>query len=156
MITSEKQYKEAVKKIEMLQLSLLSPVKPNIPPIIEKVGRSQICELIDNIQNEIAEFERYKSIDVSKLEIHSLDDLMKTPIRYRLAAGMSVDVFAQLVGISPRQINRYEKECYQNSHSSTLKTILQKLKVNIDGGISVMESGTSKKSSSSSFPSASC
>lgn len=156
MITSEKQYKEAVKKIEMLQLSLLSPVKPNIPPIIEKAGRSQICELIDNIQNEIAEFERYKSIDVSKLEIHSLDDLMKTPIRYRLAAGMSVDVFAQLVGISPRQINRYEKECYQNSHSSTLKTILQKLKVNIDGGISVMESGTSKKSSSSSFPSASC
>lgn len=155
MITSEKQYKEALKKIEMLKLSLLSPKKSNIPPIIERAGRSQICELIDNIQDEIEEFEKYKNIDISKLEIHSLDDLMKTPIRYRLAAGMSVDVFAQLVGVSPRQINRYEKECYQNSHSSTLKTILQKLEVDIDGKISG-ESNRTSKVSSSSFPSAQC
>lgn len=151
MITSDKQYKEALKKIEMLQLSLTAPKKPNIPPIIEKAGRSQISELINNIKCEIKEFEKYRDIDISKLEIHSLDDLMKTPIRYRLAAGMSIDVFAQLVGISPRQINRYEKECYQNSHSSTLKTILQKLEVDIDGRISAREGKSSRKTSSSSF-----
>ncbi|CAM2762792.1 helix-turn-helix domain-containing protein [Legionella worsleiensis] len=156
MITSEKQYKESLKKIEMLALSLSSPKKSNIPPIIEKAGRAQICELIDNIKKDIEEFEKYKNIDISKLEIHSLDDLMKTPIRYRLAAGMSVDVFAQLVGVSPRQINRYEKECYQNSHSSTLKTILQKLEVDIDGKISVGENNRTSKVSSSSFPSAQC
>jgi DNA-binding XRE family transcriptional regulator len=157
MITSDKQYKEALRKIEMLQFSLSSPKKTNIPLIIEKAGRSQILELINSIGSDIKEFEKYRDTDISKLEIHSLDDLMKAPIRYRLAAGMSIDVFAQLVGISPRQINRYEKECYQNSHSSTLKTILQKLEVDLDGRISVREANkSSRKSSSPSFPSASC
>jgi len=148
MITSDKQYKESLKKIAMLQDSLLLPNKSNIPDIIEKAGQSQIQELIESIQSEIEEFKKYKTIDISQLEIHSIDDLMKTPIRYRLAAGMSIDVFAQLVGISPRQINRYEKECYQNSHSSTLKSILQKLKVDIDGRISVKKNKISKDPSS--------
>lgn len=154
MITSEKQYKEALNKVKLLQLSLSAPKKPNIPAIIEQAGRSQISELISNIKKEIDEFERCKNIDISQLEIHSLDDLMKIPIRYRLAAGMSVDVFAQFVGISPRQINRYEKECYQNSHSSTLKNILQKLEVDIDGKICVREVNT-KKSHSAPYPSSS-
>ena len=136
MITSDKQYNEALKKIEMLQGSLLLPKKTNIPEIIAEAGKSQIHELIEHIQNDIKEFEKYRDTDIAIIEIHSIDDLMKTPIRYRLAEGMSIDVFAQLVGISPRQINRYEKECYQNSHSSTLKAILKKLKVEIDGRIS--------------------
>lgn len=136
MITSDKQYKEAIAKIEMLRKAFSSPIKASVPPIIEKAGRSQILELIKTIKSEVAEFEKYKDVDISKIEIHSIDDLMKTPIRYRLAKGMSIDVFAQLVGISPRQINRYEKECYQNLHSSTFKNILQTLKVDIEGKIS--------------------
>jgi DNA-binding NarL/FixJ family response regulator len=60
MITSEKQYKEAVRKIEMLGLSLSSPKKKDVPDIIEKAGRSQILELIESIKEEIREFETYK------------------------------------------------------------------------------------------------
>lgn len=135
MITSEKQYKEAMKKVEMLGFSLSSPKKKDIPDVIEKAGRAQVSELYESIKEEIREYEKYKNLDISKLEIHSLNDLMQLPIRYRLASGMSVDKFAQLVGISARQINRYEKEHYKNTHTSTLNAILEKLHVDIEGRI---------------------
>ena len=135
MITSEKQYKEASRKLEMLGFSLSSPKKKDVPAVIEKAGRAQILELIEGIKEEVREFERYRDSDISKLEIHSLDDLMQLPIRYRLASGMSLDKFAQFVGISARQINRYEKESYKNTHTSTLNAILEKLNVDIEGKI---------------------
>ena len=55
MIISEKQYKEAARKIEMLELSLSSPKKKDVPDIIEKAGRSQILEMIESINEEIKE-----------------------------------------------------------------------------------------------------
>ena len=136
MITSKKQYKEACRKLEMLGASLSSGKKPGVPPAIEKAGKAQITELMDNIKKEINEFDSCRNVDISELEIHSLDDLMLLPIKYRIASGMSIDKFAQFVGISPRQINRYEKEHYKNTHTSTLNTILEKLNVGIEGKIS--------------------
>ncbi len=135
MITSEQQYKVALQKLEMLRISLKSPAKQEIPAVIEKAGRSQIFELIEKLQSEVTEFERYKDLDVSEIEIHSLDDLIQFPIRYRLAAGMSIDKFARFVGISARQISRYEKESYKNTHTSTLNSILNKLHVDIEGRV---------------------
>lgn len=136
MITSKKQYKAASEQLEMLNASLLAPKKSNVPDVIEKAGKAQLRGLIEKITAEIQEYEKYKNLgDLSKLEIHSLDDLTLLPIRYRLVSNMSVDAFSRLVGVSARQISRYEKDSYKNIHTSTLNTILSKLNVDIEGGI---------------------
>ena len=62
---------------------------------------------------------------------------MVTPIRYRIVSHMSVDAFSHKVGISARQIHRYEAANYSNANTSTLTKILEKLDVSLDGRVSL-------------------
>ena len=61
---------------------------------------------------------------------------MVTPIRYRIISHMSVDAFSLKVGVSARQIHRYEAANYSNANTSTLTKILEKLDVSLDGHVS--------------------
>jgi len=133
MITSDKQYTAAIEQLTMLTDSLASPKKKNIPDIIEKAGKAQLQNLIDEIQLNINEYEVLKNSVPSDIKIHSLDDLMVAPIRYRIAAHLSLDAFSRKVGVSARQIARYESENYQNTNTSTLRKILEQLNIHLDG-----------------------
>jgi DNA-binding Xre family transcriptional regulator len=137
MITSDKQYIAAKEQLHMLKKSLLSDVKNNVPAVIEEAGKAQIKELIAEIEASINEYENIikNTRNNAVIEIHSLDDLLAAPIRYRLANHMSIDNFSRKVGVSARQIARYEKEEYQNINARTLQKILKNLEVRIDGKI---------------------
>ena len=135
MITSDKQYEAAKKQLLMLTESLSSPVKKGVPNEIEQAGRAQTRELIAEIQEAINEYHALRNSKPSDVEIHSVDDLMVAPIRYRIAAHMSIDEFGRKVGISPRQIARYENESYQNINSSTFRKILKGLNILLDGKV---------------------
>ena len=67
-----------------------------------------------------------------------MNDLLVAPIRYRLANHMSIEGFGRKVGVSARQIARYEKEEYQNINTSTLQKILRNMDVHIDGKIAMV------------------
>lgn len=135
MITSDKQYKAAKEQLDMLIKSLSAPLKKDVPLIVVEGARSQLKELIAEIKSNIDEYSQLIKNDSDDvfIEIHSLDDLLVAPIRYRLAAHMSIDGFSRKVGISARQIARYEKEEYRNINASTLQRILKTLDVHIDG-----------------------
>lgn len=135
MITSNKQYVAATEQLAMLTASLSSPKKKGVPELVEKAGKAQLQELISEIQLNIEEYDALKDSKPSDIEIHSLDDLMVLPIRYRIAAHMSIDAFSRKVGVSARQIARYERESYQNTNSSTLRKILGVLDIHLDGKI---------------------
>jgi ribosome-binding protein aMBF1 (putative translation factor) len=135
MITSDKQYAAAKKQLMMLTASMVAPRKEEAPDLIEKAGKAQMLELVDEIQRNMEEYDRLKESKPSDIEIHSLDDLMVVPIRYRIAAHMSIDAFSRKVGVSARQIARYETENYQNTNSSTLRKILGMLDIHLNGKI---------------------
>lgn len=135
MITSDKQYAAAKKQLDMLTASLSSPKKDDVPDIIAKANRTQLQELVGEIRSNMQEYDDLKNSEPSDIEIHSLDDLMMTPIRYRIAAHMSVDAFGRKVGVSARQIARYEQEGYQNTNTSTLQKILKTLNIHLDGKV---------------------
>ena len=139
MITSDKQYAAAKEQLSMLIQSLSAPVKKDVPAVIQEAAKSQIKELIAEIQAKIDEYSKLvkNHNDGVVIEIHSLGDLLAAPIRYRLANHMSIEVFGRKVGISARQIARYEKEEYQNITTSTLQKILGNLDIHIDGKIAM-------------------
>ena len=139
MITSDKQYAVAKEQLSMLEQSLSAPVKKDVPAVIQEAARSQTKELIAEIQANIDEYSKLvKNYNNSVvIEIHSLGDLLAAPICYRLANHMSIEVFGRKVGISARQIARYEKEEYQNITTSTLQKILGSLDIHIDGKIAM-------------------
>ena len=136
MITSDKQYAASKEQLAMLQESLSAENDKDIPEIIKNASREQLKSLISDIQTEIDEYEKLKSIKLEELEIHSIQDLMVTPIRYRIVSHMSVDAFSRKVGVSARQIHRYEAENYSNVNISTMTKILEKLDVNLNGHVS--------------------
>lgn len=119
----------------MLTEALSAPKKTNVPDGVREASNAQTQELIDEIQKSIDEYERLRNSEPTDVEIHSLDDLMLTPIRYRIAAHMSVDEFGRKVGVSARQIARYELEGYRNINSSTFQKILKKLNVRLNGRV---------------------
>ena len=139
MITSDKQYAAAKEQLSMLVQSLSAPVKKDAPAVIQEAARSQTKELIAEIQANLDEYSTLvkNHNDGVVIEIHSLSDLLAAPIRYRLANHMSIEVFSRKVGISARQIARYEKEEYQNITTSTLQKILRNLNIHIDGKIAM-------------------
>ena len=139
MITSDKQYAAAKEQLSMLVQSLSAPVKKDVPAVIQEAAKSQIKELIAEIQAKIDEYSKLvkNHNDGVVIEIHSLGDLLAAPIRYRLANHMSIEVFGRKVGMSARQIARYEKEEYQNITTSTLQKILGNLDIHIDGKIAM-------------------
>ena len=90
----------------MLTASLVASRKEEEPDLIEQAGKAQMLELVDEIQRNMEEYDRLKESQPSDIEIHSLDDLMVVPIRYRIAAHMSINAFSRKVGVSARQIAR--------------------------------------------------
>ncbi len=135
MITSDRQYEAAKKQLAMLEESLSAPKRKGVPDAVRQAGNAQTQELMDEIQESIDEYEKLRSSKPTDVEVHSLDDLMLAPIRYRIAAHMSVDEFGRKVGVSARQIVRYEREGYQNINSSTFQKILRKLNLRLDGKV---------------------
>lgn len=133
MITSDKQYQAAKDQLERLEASLKAPMKPGVAQAIADAGKAQTQELIDEIRAEIDEYDRTRHMKPSEIPIHSIDDLMVAPIRYRIAAHLSIDAFARRVEISARQIARYESEHYQNSSVPNLKKILERLNIRLHG-----------------------
>lgn len=131
MITSDKQL--SASKLQLTSLD--ADVKSDVPKIINEANSLQLQELIQEIKAEIEEYEALKSSKIEDLKTHSINDLMSIPIRYRIAKHMSVDTFSRKVGISARQIHRYEAEEYSNTNTSTLKKILGNLDVSLDGHI---------------------
>jgi len=137
MITSDKQFIVAKEKLAMLQESLAKkPAKP-VPDIIRETTEGQLQSLIVDVCEEIKEYEKLKSTKLEELEIHSIHDLMVTPIRYRIISRMSVEAFGQKVGISVRQIHRYEAENYSNANTRTLTRVLEKLDISLNGHVSL-------------------
>ena len=133
MITSERQYQMAKEKLGMLKKALKQGVKSNIPLLLAKAAKGQTQELMDEMRTEIQEYETLKKSDSLTLTIHSIEDLMKAPIRYRIAKHMTIEEFARKVNVHSRQISRYEKEQYKNANSATLLKILNQLEINIEG-----------------------
>ena len=136
MIKSQKQLMAAQQKLQMLKMSLSQPVAPGVAEVVADAARGQVQELIEEIAAEIEEYKELRARRRKVILIHSLEDLMKAPIFYRLASNMTIEEFARKVNVHSRQIARYEAESYHNATTDTLLKILTSLKVRISGKIS--------------------
>lgn len=60
MITSDKQYAAAKKQLMMLTASLAASKKAEVPDFIEQAGKAQMHELVNEIQQSMAEYDQLK------------------------------------------------------------------------------------------------
>jgi ribosome-binding protein aMBF1 (putative translation factor) len=81
-------------------------------------GRSVIQCHLNQLHEEIAEYERLISCDKSEpieIVVESFNKLSEALIKARMAAKMSEEELAEILDIDPERIKEYEKKKYQNA-----------------------------------------
>ena len=81
-------------------------------------GRGSIQCHLDQLHEEIAEYERLMAWDKSKpieIVVENFNRLSEALIKARIAAKMSEEELAEILDIDPERIKEYEKKKYQNA-----------------------------------------
>jgi len=81
-------------------------------------GRGSIQCHLDQLHEEIAEYERLMAWDKSKpieIVVENFNKLSEALIKARMAAKMSEEELAEILDIDPERIKDYEKKKYQNA-----------------------------------------
>ena len=138
MITSERQLKVTLEKIESFKRSLKMKIKIK-NPILANAAKVETQTLIEDLEAFVNEYQELRKNGLNAIKISTPEDLLLLPIRYRIAKHMTQEVFAKSVDVSVRMIARYEAEEYRNITGETLKKILHKIPLKFKGNFKEVE-----------------
>ena len=134
MIKNERQYKITKSQIAKFQsaldeLNARSGVRSRLRKLEEDALRSQL----DELRNEVQEFEELRSSGPKPIHIDSFDQLPRALVEARIVAGLSQKDLAERLNLKEQQIQRYEATDYCSASLTRLKEIAKALGVNIAG-----------------------
>ena len=119
MIKNEVQYKltkrsaaDFEKRLKWLRET--PGARGHIAPVLAKAEEDGLQSMIDELREELQEYERTKQGQVDLTALISVHSVPKTLIKARIAKGLSQRQLAELVGLKEQQIQRYESNDYAN------------------------------------------
>jgi ribosome-binding protein aMBF1 (putative translation factor) len=134
MIKNERQYRitkaQADKFAKALHEMTTSPQRAG-HPVLRKAQIEALQSQLEDLQREIAEYETLRSGKRKVVALSSLEELPKTLIQARIAAGLSQEELAAKLGIKPQQIQRYEATEYQSASLERVNEIVRVLGVKL-------------------------
>jgi len=137
MLENERQYSVTKKKLAMLAECLAEmQAKPNLdlPELIRQADVNGIRFLMDDMEAELAEYEKLRAGQVSTLWIKSLPyDLPSVLSRARVARGWTHRDLANALGTSEQQVQKDERGGYRKASLARLERVAAILGVRISG-----------------------
>ena len=142
MIQNERQYKITQTKLRDLKLDRATLDLPDfdLHPRLILARKNSLNILIGELEQEIAEYDRLKSGQITKFPIESLQDLPNVMIKARIAVGMTQKELAEKIGVQEQQIQRYEANNYRAVGFDRLQEVMSALDIRISQA--VMQLGT--------------
>ncbi|MUG96604.1 DNA-binding protein [Scytonema sp. UIC 10036] len=119
MIKSEQQYnttKEWLQKFEKSVTEIDSNESLKADPVKWQLYHDAYQSQVDEFKQEIAEYERLINCDKSKsiqIKVESLNKLPDALVKARIAASLSHQQLAELLGIEVQRVKDYEDSDYQ-------------------------------------------
>ena len=137
MIQNERQYKITQTKLRNLSIDLatLDTSDSDLHPRQILARKNSLDILIEELQQEIADYERLKSGQITKFPIDSLQDLPRVAIEARIATGMTQKELAEKIGVQEQQIQRYEANNYRAVGFERLQEVMSALNVTISKAV---------------------
>lgn len=137
MITNERQYKITKSQAEKFENSLSSFDKNNpkykgLHPKIIEAQYYAIKAQLDDLLEQINEYEEIKSGKFSYTSVDTLEDLPLLLIKARIAKGLTQADLANTLGMKEQQIQRYESQKYGTANLDKLKSIANALSIQIN------------------------
>lgn len=99
--------------------------------------RTAIRSMLDELEEELREYERLKSGQIQEFVAESIADLPRVLIQARIARGLTHKQLADKIGVKEQQIQRYEASDYESASLKRLKELADALDVSLVGYLSI-------------------
>ena len=119
MIKNEQQYQntlDCLRRFEKSVAELAGNESLKSDPVRWQLYRDSYQSQVDELQAEIVEYERLMNCDQNKpiqIKVESLNKLPDALIKARIAAKMSQQELAEILGIEAERVRQYEDSDYQ-------------------------------------------
>jgi len=153
MITNDRQFRISKAQLERFRASVkafdLAEATGRIgSSVLAKAELAALQCQIDEIAEDIREYEALRLGAVSVLKAKSLQELPQILIKARIARGMSQRELAGKLNLKEQQIQRYESEEYSSASLRRLAEIAQALDLNISEVAEFRQPSTTSERSS--------
>lgn len=136
MITNERQFRISKAQLEKLRktasaFDLNEATKRSGSSVLARAELAALQSQIDELAEEVLDYEALQSGAVSILKAASLTELPRILIKARIAQGLSQRQLAEVLGLKEQQIQRYEAEEYSTANVRRLSEVAKALNLNI-------------------------
>lgn len=133
MIANERQYRITKTAAGRFEEALAQGQDPrsDLDPRFQQAMRDGIESQIEELREQLAEYEALRSGRVAVLELNSLKELPEALIRARIASGLSQKHLANRLEIKEQQIQRWEATRYAGVSLDRIHQVAEALGVKI-------------------------
>jgi ribosome-binding protein aMBF1 (putative translation factor) len=134
MIKNDRQFritKAQAEKFERAIKEAAASPKRKVHPVLQKAEMDALKSQLHDLRREIEEYNALRSGKRKIVALDSLEDLPKTLIQARIAAGLTQEELAAKLGLKPQQIQRYEATDYHKASIDRMYEILRALGVRL-------------------------
>src|SRR5439155_8805260 len=131
MIKNERQLHITKTLLEKLEQDLAKVKQSNERPSMRKLQESALAGQIQDLTNEVREYEAIWGSNKAIPELRSFDDLPNALVRARLSLGLTQKELADRLGLPEQQIQRYESNDYQTASVSRIREVIDALGIKV-------------------------
>lgn len=134
MIKNDRQFritKAQVARFEGALKELAASPRKDLHPALRKAEADALKSQLHDLRKEMEEYNALKSGKRKTVALASLDELPRTLIRARIAAGLTQEELAAKLGLKPQQIQRYEATDYHSASMQRMSEVLRALGVRL-------------------------
>jgi len=133
MITNERQYAITKAQAERFKETLAKPDEQGkkVHPKVQKAMREGLQSQLQDLEAEIAEFEKLRDGKVVTLVVNSIVDIAIALIQARIARNWTQKQLAEKLNLPEQQIQRYESTRYKGVAIERLQEVADALSVRV-------------------------
>jgi transcriptional regulator with XRE-family HTH domain len=131
MIKNEREYRITKAQADKFEHALsqlpTSEAVTGLHPLIQKAQRDALQSQLDELREQVAEYESLRSGQQAVISLDSLEELPQALIRARIAAGLTQRQLAEKMGLKEQQIQRYEATEYASADLARVNEVARAL-----------------------------
>jgi transcriptional regulator with XRE-family HTH domain len=135
MIRNDRQYKISRARAGEFAELLDARTKARSQDEWSDVETAAVQSQLDELRDEIDEYEKLKAGNITSFQIDSLEELPIVLVKARIASGLTQKELADKLGIKEQQIQRYEQNDYAGVSIDRVREIVKALNVSVKQNI---------------------
>lgn len=141
MITNERQYAIAKAQAERFKEALAKPDEQGkkLHPKVRKAMREGLQSQLQDLETEIAEYEKLRDGKVTTIVVNSIVDIALALIQARIARNWTQKQLGERLNLPEQQIQRYESTRFKGVALERLQEVADALNVRVQEVVTIQQ-----------------